>query len=228
MSDDLKDLEEIKNEISERIAEVEEASLKTPVYTPQLNKDKELEEQAGDVVKLIGAQKASQNDIFMDKVADNFAKGILTEQETTQMRRERLKSEEYFLKWEHVLKLAHMKEPQGLGLMYTLVISMIVPYLLLKIIGFVFMTFSTIFDFFNTLFNAVFGNAGEILRDKDGKVMIDSVTKKPYRTNPGYNIFAKILLGTIIISLFIAILFAIIYLFTGFNIFQAIKGLFQS
>ena len=87
------------------------------------------------------------------------------------------------------------------------------------------MCVSETFEFFNTLFNAVFGDGGSILQDKDGKPIIDAKTKKPYRTKNGYNLFAKILLGFIIISVLIALVFLVINVFTGFNIFTWLRSL---
>ena len=199
--------------------------LKMPNYIPKIDTNKDLDEQASDVVQLMGAQKASQNDDFMGKVADNFANGVLTEQEVKQMKRERLLADEYYIKWEDVLKLVHMQNAQGIGLMKTCVFFMMIPYLILRFIGFCFMCISVVFEFFNTLFNAVFGDGGSILQDKDGKPIIDEKTKKPYRSKSGYNLFAKILLGFIIISTLIALVFLVINVFTGFNIFAWLRSL---
>lgn len=223
-----KDLEYIEQQITERnkslLVQQQEERMQMPNFVPELDKTKNLEDQASDVVKVIGAQIASRNEVFMKKVADNFAQGVITEQETKQMKNEMLLAEQFFIKWEQVLKLAHIKEAQGLGLMLAVVYGMFIPYWILRLIGFVFMVVSEIFEFFNTLFNAVFGNGGEIMIDNLGKPVINPKNNKPYRKSDGYNIFAKFLLGTVIIAVFIALVFLIIDIFTGVNIFKILRS----
>lgn len=191
-----------------------------PNFVAEVDKTKDLEEQASDVVKLIGAKQMSQNQSFMDKVAENFGAKVLTEQETTQMQKEMLLAEQYFIKWKEVLKLVHMKEAQGLGLMKTCIFFMLIPYLILRVIGFCFMCISETFEFFNTLFNAVFGDGGKILVDKNGQALLDPKTNEPFKTNAGYNLFAKILLGFIIIAVLLALIFVFVNVFTGFDVFK--------
>ena len=205
-----------KQEVSKKIV--------MPDFVPQLDKTKEIEDQAADVIKVMGAQKASQNEEFMTKVSENFSKGILTEQETKQMRNEMMKAEQYFIKWQKVLELAYVHEAQGLGLMQILVFTMIIPYLLLRGIGFIFMVISETFNFFNTLFNSVFGDGGKFILDREGRPVINEKTKKPYRQNTGYNLFAKILLGFIIGAVLIALIFLFINMFTGFDVFVWLRN----
>lgn len=224
-----KDFEYIEQQITERnkslLIQQQEERMQMPNFVPELDKTKNLEDQASDVVKVIGAQIASRNEVFMKKVADNFAQGVITEQETKQMKNEMLLAEQFFIKWEQVLKLAHIKEAQGLGLMLAVVYGMFIPYWILRLIGFVFMVVSEIFEFFNTLFNAVFGNGGEIIVDNLGKPVINPKNNKPYRKSDGYNIFAKFLLGTVIVAVFIALVFLIINIFTGVNIFKILRSM---
>ena len=89
--------EELEKELEERVqkkeAEAEKAKneivenannnlptekIEMPNFIPKINTDKELEDQASDVIKIMGAQRASQKEDFMEEVAEQFQKGVLT------------------------------------------------------------------------------------------------------------------------------------------------------
>ena len=67
-----------------------------PDYVPEIDKTKDLDEQASDVVQVLGAQRASQDNAFMDKVSKNFQEGVFKDQEVKDMKKARLLEEEYF------------------------------------------------------------------------------------------------------------------------------------
>lgn len=213
-------LTETKQEKNSLMAEIE-----TPVFKPELDKNKTLVEQAEDVVNIMGAKRASEDDKFMNEVSENFQKGVLTEQETNNLKKQRLLEQEYFLKWQDVLRFAFIKSAHGLLFMKIMTIIAMIVYVPLRIVGMIFKSVGTLFDFLNDIFNSIFGGKGKYLRDKDGNVIVDPMTKKPYTEKMGYNLFAKLLFGIIVIGLCLAMVCLFIYMFTGFNVFTALRNL---
>lgn len=204
-------------EENNEIMAVEETNeIVIPTFTPTIDKDKSVTEQASDVVTIMGAEKASKDNKFIEKVAESFAKGVLNEQETTRLKKENLFAEQFFVKWKDVLRLAHITEPQGLGLMKSIVWIMMIPYFVMRLMGFCFMIISQIFEFFNTLFNAVFGETKQVQYDEKGK----KVAQKT-----GYNIFAKILLGFIMLVIMLVLIVLAIKIFTGFDVFIWLRSI---
>lgn len=201
---ELVDAESLKNEIV------------VPEFTPTIDKDKTITEQASDVITIMGADRASHNEKFIDKVAESFTKGVLNEQEAMRLKKENLFAEQFFIKWRDVLRLAHITEPQGLGLMKSVVALMILPYFIMRLIGFVFMVISQVFEFFNTLFNSVFGETKEVQLDENGKKIAQKI---------GYNIFAKIILGFIIANMMLLLIALAIRIFTGFDVFLWLRSI---
>lgn len=199
--------------------------IETPNFKPELDKSKTLVEQAEDVVNIMGAKRASEDEKFMDEVSKNFSKGVLTEQETRNLKRQRLLEQEYFLKWQDVLRFAFIKSAHGLIFMKIMTIIAMLVYVPLRIVGMIFKSIGTLFDFLNDIFNSIFGGKGKYLRDKDGNVIIDPMTKKPYTEKMGYNLFAKLLFGIIVVGLCLALVCVFIYMFTGFNVFTALRNL---
>lgn len=232
--------EELEKEIEERVqkkaTEVEkekmEVSEKTnnnnlptekiemPNFIPQIDTSKELEDQASDVVKLLGAQRASQKEDFMEEVSKKFQKGVLSEQEVRNMQKSRLLEQEYFLKWQDVLKFVFIKSPHGLLFMQIMTIVAMLIYVPTRIIGMVVKAIGMIGDFINEIFNSIFGGKGHYLKNANGDVVIDPITKRPYIEKQGYNLFAKVLFGIIIGGICLALIFIFIKLFTGFNVFE--------
>ena len=197
----------------------------TPIFKPELDKTKSITEQAEDVVEIMGAKRASEDENFMEEVSGNFQKGVLTEQETRNLKKQRLLEQEYFLKWQDVLRFAFIKSAHGLLFMKIMTIIAMLVYVPLRMVGMVFKSVGTLFDFLNDIFNSIFGGKGKYLRDKEGNVIIDPQTKKPYTEKMGYNLFAKLLFGIIVIGLCLALVCVFIYMFTGFNIFTALRNL---
>lgn len=213
---DLKDIEELR-----QIVKTESEQMKADIQpiediAPPVV-EKSITEKASDVIVVMGADKASKNEAFIDKVADSFSKGVINEQEANRLKKENLLAEQYYEKWKDVLKLAHISQPQGLGLMKTVVVVMIVPYFIMRLFGFVFMVVSETFEFFNTIFNSVFGEVKQIQYDEKGK-------KVAQRT--GYNIFAKLFLGFLVITALVALLLLTIKAFTGFDAFLWFREIF--
>lgn len=204
-------------EKGEEITVLEDINLEitVPKFEPIIDATKDIMEQASDVVRSISANKASKNEKFIDKVAELFSQGVINQEQANKLRTESLLAEQYHHKWKDVLRLAHISEPQGLGLMKSAVVLMIVPYCLMRLIGFFFMVISQTFEFFNTLFNSVFGETKEVQID-------DSGNKVRHKT--GYNIFAKVLLGFIISIVLLAMTFLTIKVFTGFDIFLWLRA----
>lgn len=196
-----------------------------PVFKPELDKTKTINEQAEDVVNIMGAKRASEDDKFMDEVSENFQKGVLTGQETNNLRKQRLLEQEYFLKWQDVLRFAFIKSAHGLLFMKIMTVIAMLVYVPLRMVGMIFKSVGTLFDFLNDIFNSIFGGKGKYLRDKDGNVIIDQNTKKPYTEKMGYNLFAKLLFGIIVVGLCLALVCVFIYMFTGFNVFTALRNL---
>lgn len=237
--------EELEQEIEERVrqkeagkterktnevVEVKENYLPTeniemPNFIPQIDTSKELEEQASDVVKLLGAQRASKQDSFMEEVSKQFQKGVLTEQEVRNMQRERMLEQEYFLKWQDVLKFVFIKSAHGLLFMQIMTWIGMLFYIPTRIAGMVVKAIGMIGDFINEIFNSIFGGKGQYLRDSKGNVIVDPNTKKPYVEKQGYNLFAKLLFGIILIGLGLCLIFLFIQLFTGFSVFEWFRSI---
>ena len=196
-----------------------------PNFIPKIDTNKDLEEQASDVVKLLGAQQASENANFMNEVSANFQKGVLTDQEVKNMRKEMLLEKEYFLKWQDVLSFVFIKSPHGLLFMQIMTWIAMFIYVPTRIVGMVVKSIGMIGDFLNEIFNSIFGGKGKYLRNANGDVILDPVTKKPYIEKQGYNLFAKVLFGIIIGGIALALLFLFVQLFTGFSIFEWFRGL---
>ena len=209
--------EELEKELEERVqkkeAEAENAKkeiaknannnfpaekVEMPNFIPKINTDKELEDQASDVIKIMGAQRASQQEDFMDEVAKQFQKGVLTEQEVKNMQRARMLEQEYFMKWQEVLKFVFIKSAHGLLFMQIMTIIAMFIYVPTRIIGMFIKAIGMIGDYINEIFNSVFGDA----------------------ENKGYNLFAKLLFGIIIGGVCLSLVFVFIQIFTGFNVFE--------
>lgn len=232
--------EELEKEIEERVQKKEteaekekmEVSEKTnnnnlptekiemPNFIPKIDTNKELEDQASDVVKLLGAQRASQKEDFMEEVSKKFQKGVLSEQEVRNMQKSRLLEQEYFLKWQDVLKFVFIKSAHGLLFMQIMTYVAMLIYIPTRIIGMVVKAIGMIGDFINEIFNSIFGGKGQYLKNANGDVVIDPITKRPYIEKQGYNLFAKVLFGIIIGGICLALIFIFIKLFTGFNVFE--------
>ena len=156
--------EEIKeNETNNALIETKENSSKSlmenitaPKVNPEIDKEKDIIDQAEDVVKFMGAQKASTDEEFMDTVAQNFQKGVLSDQEVKNMKRQRLLEQEYYLKWEDVLNFAFIKSPHGLTFMEIMTVIAMIVYVPLRMIGMFFKSVGTLFDFMNDIFNSIF------------------------------------------------------------------------
>lgn len=209
--------EELEKELEERVqkkkAEAENAKkeivknannnlptekIEMPNFIPKINTNKELEDQASDVIKIMGAQRASQQEDFMDEVAKQFQKGVLTEQEVKNMQRARMLEQEYFMKWQEVLKFVFIKSAHGLLFMQIMTIIAMFIYVPTRIIGMFIKAIGMIGDYINEIFNSVFGDA----------------------ENKGYNLFAKLLFGIIIGGVCLSLIFIFIQIFTGFNVFE--------
>ena len=219
-----------KKEIENHIIKKNEESLplqniEMPNFIPQIDTNKELEDQASDVVKLLGAQRASQKDDFMEEVSSKFQKGVLTEQEVRNMQRQRLLEEEYFLKWKDVLKFVFIKSAHGLLFMQIMTCIAMIIYVPTRIIGMCVKAVGMIGDFVNEIFNSIFGGKGKYLRNSNGDVVIDPVTKRPYVEKQGYNLFAKVLFGIVIGGVALALIFLFIQLFSGFSVFGWLRSL---
>jgi len=187
---------------------------------------KNVREKASDAIIVLGAKKASQDDSFIDVVSQNFQQGVLTLQEAENMQKDRLKAQEYFIKWEAVLNLVKLEKAQGLGLMRIIVVLMIVPYIIWNIVRFIFYLFDETFRHLNDLCNAVFGSVKKIQTDKDGKPIVDGDGKsiKSY----GFNLATKILLGIIIAAVILGVIILIVRVFTGINIIKILVQLKES
>ena len=214
------------------IVESKEANLPTekiemPNFIPKIDTNKELEDQASDVVKLLGAQRASEKEDFMEEVAENFQKGVLTEQEVKNMRKSRMLEEEYFLKWQDALQFVFIKSAHGLLFMKIMTVIAMLIYIPTRIAGMIVKAIGTIGDFVNEIFNSIFGGKGKYLRDSNGDVVVDPKTKKPYMEKQGYNLFAKVLFGIVFIGLGLSLIFLFIQLYTGFNIFEWFRSIIQ-
>lgn len=195
-----------------------------PNFIPEIDKNKELEDQAGDVVKLLGAQMASENDDFMSEVSQKFQKGVLTEQEVRNMQRERLLEKEYFLKWQDCLSFVFVKSPHGLLFMQIMTWIGMLFYVPTRIAGMIVKAIGMIGDFINEIFNSIFGGKGQYLRNSNGEVILDPETKKPYMEKQGYNLFAKLIFGIVIVGIALALIFLFVELFTGFSIFKWLRA----
>lgn len=198
---------------------VAETQIEMPNFIPQIDKSKELSEQASDVVQIMGAQKASTDQEFMEDVSKNFQKGVLTEQETKNMKKQRLLEQEYFLKWKDVLNFVFIKSPHGLLFMKIMTFIGMIVYVPTRLIGMIIKAVGMVGEFINEIFNSVFGGKGKYLRDSNGNPVLDPVTKKPYIEKQGYNLFAKMLFGIVIAGLALALIFLFVELFTGFSVF---------
>lgn len=236
--------EELEKEIEERVqkkeAEAENAKkeiaenanknlptekIEMPNFIPKIDTSKELEDQASDVVKLLGAQRASKEEDFMDEVSRQFQKGVLTEQEVKNMQRARMLEQEYFLKWQDVLKFVFIKSPHGLLFMQIMTVIAMLIYIPTRIAGMFIKAIGMIGDFINEIFNSIFGGKGKYLRDSKGDVVVDPNTKKPYMEKQGYNLFAKVLFGIIIGGLCLSLIFLFVEIFTGFNVFAWFRSI---
>lgn len=195
------------------------SSFEMPNFIPQIDKDKEISEQASDVVQVLGAQRASQDNDFMDKVSKNFQEGVFKDQEVKDMKKARLLEEEYFLKWQDVLSFVLIKSPHGMLFMQIMTVIAMFIYVPMRIIGMAVKSIGMLGDFVNEIFNSIFGGKGKYLRDKEGNVIINPQTKKPYVEQRGYNLLAKVLFGIIIGGLGLALIFVFVRMFTGFDIF---------
>ena len=167
----------------------------TPIFKPELDKTKSITEQAEDVVEIMGAKRASEDENFMEEVSGNFQKGVLTEQETRNLKKQRLLEQEYFLKWQDVLRFAFIKSAHGLLFMKIMTIIAMLVYVPLRMVGMVFKSVGTLFDFLNDIFNSIFGGKGKYLRDKEGNVIIDPHTNakhKPITIIPNSNFANKL------------------------------------
>lgn len=201
------------------------SSFEMPNFIPQIDKSKEITEQASDVVQVLGAQRASQDDDFMDKVSKNFQEGVFKDQEVKDMKKARLLEEEYFLKWQDVLSFVFIKSPHGLRFMKIMTVIAMFIYIPMRIVGMLVKSIGMLGDFINEIFNSIFGGKGKYLRDKDGNVIINPQTKKPYVEQKGYNLLAKVLFGIIIGGLGLALIFVFVRMFTGFDVFLWFRSL---
>ena len=237
--------EELEREVEERAKEIEKkrkenntttnsiedrennlpTKIEMPNYIPQIDKSKDLSDQASDVVQLMGAQKASTNEEFMDKVSKNFQKGVLTDQEVKEMQKQRLLEQEYFLKWQNLLEFVFIKQPHGLIFMYIMTVIGMFLYVPTRIIGMFIKSIGMFGEFLNEIFNSIFGGKGKYLKNSNGDVILDPNTKKPYIEKQGYNLFAKLLFGIVAIGLCLALVLLFIDLFTGFNVFRWFRSL---
>lgn len=198
---------------------VTDSKIEMPNFIPQIDKTKELSDQASDVVQVMGAQRASTNDEFMDKVSENFQKGVFTEQETKNMQKQRLLEQEYYLKWQDVLNFIFIKSAHGLLFMKIMTLVGMIIYIPTRVIGMFVKAIGMFGDFINEIFNSIFGGKGKYLKDSKGDPVVDPITKKPYIEKQGYNLFAKMLFGIIIVGLALALIFLFVKLFTGFSVF---------
>lgn len=212
--------ENSSRELATTESQVPAGKIEMPNFVPQIDKTKDLSDQASDVVQIMGAQRASTNETFMNKVSEKFQHGVLTEQETKNMQRQRLLEEEYWLKWQDVLEFIFMKSPHGLLFMQIMTVVAMIIYIPTRLIGMIVKTIGLFGDFVNEIFNSIFGGKGKYLRDKDGNVIQDPKTKKPYIEKQGYNLFAKLLFGIIAVGLALALIFVFVKLFTGFDTFN--------
>lgn len=199
--------------------------IEMPNLIPKIDTNKELEDQAGDVVKLLGAQRASQKEDFMEEVAENFQKGVLTEQEVRNMQKSRMLEEEYFLKWQDALQFVFIKSAHGLLFMKIMTVIAMLIYIPTRIAGMLVKAIGTVGDFLNEIFNSIFGGKGKYLRNSNGDVVVDPKTNKPYMEKQGYNLFAKLLFGIVIAGLGLCLIFLFVQLFTGFNIFEWFRSI---
>lgn len=199
--------------------------IEMPNFIPQIDTNKELEEQASDVVKLLGAQRASQKESFMEEVSSKFQKGVLTEQEVKNMQRSRLLEEEYFLKWQDALSFVFIKSPHGLLFMKIMTFVAMLIYIPTRILGMGVKAVGMIGDFINEIFNSIFGGKGKYLRDSNGDVILDPKTKKPYVEKQGYNLFAKLIFGIVVGGVCLTLIFLFVQLFTGFNVFEWFRSI---
>lgn len=222
--DDEKDLQRALTERKENNSALM-SNIETPNFTPEIDKNKDLVDQAGDVINIMAAKQSSEDKAFMQDVAKNFQEGVLTDQETKNLKKQRLLEQEYFLKWQDVLQFAFIKSAHGLLFMQIMTVIAMFIYVPLRLIGMLVKSIGTLGDFINDIFNSVFGGKGKYLRDKNGNVIIDPTTNKPYFEKQGYNLFAKVLFGILIGGLALALVFLLIYMFTGFNIFTALRNL---
>lgn len=213
--------EKVKQEVAENANNnLPTEKIEMPNFIPKINTDKELEDQASDVIKIMGAQRASQKEDFMEEVAEQFQKGVLTEQEVKNMQRARMLEQEYFLKWQDALNFIFIKAPHGLLFMKIMTIVAMLVYVPTRVIGMIVKAIGLIGEFINEIFNSVFGGQGKYLKNANGDVILDQKTKKPYLEKQGYNLFAKLLFGIVVIGLCLALIFVFVNLFTGFNIFE--------
>lgn len=218
--------QEVKNEIVKKEDEAQPLqNIEMPNFIPKIDTNKELEDQASDVVKLLGAQRASQKDDFMEEVSSKFQKGVLTEQEVRNMQKQRLLEEEYYLKWQDVLKFVFIKSPHGLLFMQIMTMIAMLIYVPTRIVGMCVKAVGMIGDFINEIFNSIFGGKGKYLRNSNGDVVIDPVTKRPYIEKQGYNLFAKVLFGIVIGGIGLALIFLFVQLFSGFSVFNWLRSL---
>lgn len=209
------------SEVSEVVEEEKKETapdIPMPDFKPEIDKSKDLIDQAADVVFMHGANKAVQDDKFVEKVSKAFQAGVISETEANTAKKQRFLAEEFFWKWKDVLKLVKIEEAQGLGLMKAVVVLMFVPYGIKCLLGSIFMFFAGIFDAFNSLFNSVFGETREVQRDEKGR-------KIGQRT--GYNIFAKVLLSFVSIVVMLMLIVLVIKIFTGFDVFQWLRDVIK-
>lgn len=221
-----KEAEKEKMEVAEQTNNnLPTENIEMPNFIPNIDTSKELEDQASDVVKLLGAQRASKQEGFMEEVSKQFQKGVLTEQEVKNMQRARMLEQEYFLKWQDVLKFVFIKSAHGLLFMQIMTVIAMLIYIPTRIAGMFIKAIGMIGDFINEIFNSIFGGKGQYLRDSKGDVVIDPTTKKPYMEKQGYNLFAKVLFGIIIGGLCLSLIFLFVQIFTGFNIFSWFRSI---
>ena len=141
------------------------------------------------------------------------------------MKKARLLEEEYFIKWQDALSFVFIKSPHGINFMRIMTVVAMLFYIPMRIVGMLVKSIGMLGDFVNEIFNSVFGGKGKYLRDKDGNVIVNPQTKKPYMEQQGYNLFAKILFGIIIIGLALALVLIFVKIFTGFDVFDWFRTL---
>ena len=132
-------IEEVKEENNNSLITTEKKNelaqvIDAPDFKPQIDKTKSMQDQAGEVINILGAQRASQNDAFMENVSKNFQKGVLTDQETNNIKKKRLYEEEYFLKWQDVLQFAFIKSQHGLTFMRIMTVIAMLVYIPLRLV----------------------------------------------------------------------------------------------
>lgn len=208
MEKDIKSLIENEKEI---IAAENGAIL--PEVKVDFNENKEVHKQVEDVITVAGGQKAIEDEQFIEEVAQLISKGVLSEKEAIAMSKERLIEQEYFEKWEQILKFAFIKKPTGLRLMQLGVIWGLICYVFTLIAVLPLLILSEIFSTLNSLFNAVFGEI-KVKKNKDG-------TKTEVM---GYNIITKFLFGAVAIMVVLLIIFGFVQAFTGWSVFEAIRS----